>query len=66
MSLILSEIRLTPDQDGRNFKNVLAGLLSISSESIHAFRILRRSVDARRHLRIQYQVEIDVADEASL
>ncbi len=66
MSLVLSEIRLTPDQDRQDLKEVLAALLSIPSDSIQAVRILRRSVDARRHLRIQYQVEIDVADEASL
>ncbi|MEK6777018.1 MAG: FAD-dependent protein [bacterium] len=63
MPLLLSEIRLTPDQDTLDLKQVVAGLIQILSSEIISFRIVRRSIDARQDVRILYQVEISVPDE---
>jgi len=66
MSLLLSEIRLTPDQDALDLKQVVAGLMQIPLAEIMSFRIVRRSIDARQDVRILYQIEISVPDEENL
>jgi uncharacterized FAD-dependent dehydrogenase len=66
MSLLLSEIRLTPDQDEPDLKRIVAGLLKIPPDQIQSFRVVRRSVDARHDVRILYQIEIAVENEEEL
>lgn len=63
MPLLLSEIRLTPDQDALDLKQVVAGLIQVPPSEIISLRIVRRSIDARQDVRILYQVEISVPDE---
>ncbi len=66
MSLLLSGIGLTPDQDRGDLKKIVAALLKVSPRDIRSLRIVRRSVDARHDARIVYQIEIAVSDEAAL
>ncbi len=66
MSLLVSGIRLTPDQDESGLKNVVADLLLVPPADLRTFRILRRSVDARHDVRILYQVEISCRGEDRL
>jgi hypothetical protein len=63
MPLLLSEIRLSPDQDALDLKGVVAGLLQIPPSEITSLRIVRKTVDARHDVRILYQMEIVCADE---
>ncbi len=66
MPLLLTGIRLTPDQDRGDLKKIVAALLKVSPGDIRSLRIVRRSVDARHDARVLYQVEIAVSDEEAL
>jgi uncharacterized FAD-dependent dehydrogenase len=63
MPLLLSDIRLTPDQDKAELKEVISDLIGIPSSGIQSLRIVRKAVDARHDVRIIYQVEVVCADE---
>jgi uncharacterized FAD-dependent dehydrogenase len=66
MSLLLTGIGLTPDQDRGDLKKIVAALLKVSPGDIRSLRIVRRSVDARHDARVLYQIEIVVSDEEAL
>jgi uncharacterized FAD-dependent dehydrogenase len=66
MPLLLSEIRLIPDQDKTDLKGVVADLIRIPHSKIQSLRIVRRTVDARHGVRIIYQVEIVCPDEKTV
>ncbi len=63
MPLLLSDIRLTPDQDKSDLKKIVADLSEIPLSEIQSLRIVHKTVDARHDVRIIYQVEIVCADE---
>ncbi len=66
MSLLVTGIGLTPDQDRGDLKKTVAALLKVSPADIRSLRIVRRSVDARHDARLLYQLEIMVCDEDAL
>lgn len=57
---------MTPDQDESELKGIAAGLLQVPPSEIHSLRIVSKGVDARRDVRLIYQVEITCTDEEGL
>jgi uncharacterized FAD-dependent dehydrogenase len=64
MSVKLSNIRLELDDSEESLPCRAAGRLGLSREAILRWRILRKSLDARRHddLHFTYSMEVDLAE----
>ncbi|MDH3998287.1 MAG: hypothetical protein OET90_05555 [Desulfuromonadales bacterium] len=68
MALWLRDIKLSLDQQEEQLSGLVARELCIARDELEAFKIIRRSLDARNKRRIHrvYTVEFSVADEAGL
>lgn len=60
------DLRLTPDEDGeKRLKALTAKTLGIRPDELRSFRVLRRSVDARKkqNVLLIYTVDVETADD---